>query len=124
MTDSIVTYEDDDLPEQMQVRHEKRARMLVEGLEPYPVAVPRTHTLATIRAEFPDLAADTATGVEVSISARVIFTRNTGKLCFATLRDGDGTELQVMLSLDKVGEQSLADWKSLVDIGDFVSVTG
>jgi lysyl-tRNA synthetase class 2 len=54
----------------------------------------------------------------------VIFVRNTGKLCFATLRDGDGTELQLMLSLDKVGERSLADWKSLVDIGDFVSATG
>ena len=41
----------------------------------------------------------------------MIFIRNTGKLCFATLRDGDGTELQVMLSLDRVGEESLAAWK-------------
>ena len=28
----------------------------------------------------------------------MIFLRNTGKLCFARLREGDGTELQVMLS--------------------------
>ena len=116
--------EDDDLPEQLQVRHDKRARMLVEGHDPYPVSVPRTHSLAAIRAEFPELAPDTATGLTVSVVARVIFVRNTGKLCFATLRDGDGTELQAMLSLDKVGETALADWKSLVDIGDFVSVTG
>ena len=41
----------------------------------------------------------------------MIFLRTGGKLCFATLRDGDGTELQAMLSLDKVGDQALADWK-------------
>ena len=35
----------------------------------------------------------------------MIFVRNTGKLCFATLREGDGTELQAMLSLDRVGAE-------------------
>lgn len=124
MTEHIPALDEDDLPEQMQVRHEKRARLLDAGLEPYPVTVPRTHSVAEVRAEWPELAADTSTGVTVSVAARVIFFRNTGKLCFATLRDGDGTDLQAMLSLDKVGEESLADWKSIVDIGDFVSVTG
>ena len=124
MTEQNPALEEDDLPEQMQVRHEKRARLLDEGQQAYPVSVPRTHSLAAIRAEWPALEPDTGTGVTVSVSARVIFFRNTGKLCFATLRDGDGTELQAMLSLDKVGEQALADWKSTVDIGDFVSVTG
>ena len=124
MTEHIPALDEDDLPEQMQVRHDKRARMLESGAEPYPVSVPRTHTLAEVRAEWPALEADTATGVTVSVSARVIFFRNTGKLCFATLRDGDGSELQAMISLDKVGEQALADWKALVDIGDFVAVTG
>src|SRR5690625_6789589 len=50
--------------------------------------------------------------------------RNTGKLCFATLQDGDGTQVQAMLSLAEVGEESLAAWKSDVDLGDFISVTG
>ena len=121
---SDLTLEDDDLPEQMQVRHDKRARLLADGREPYPVTVPRTHSLTAVRAEWGHLQADETTGVTVSVSARVIFFRNTGKLCFATLRDGDGTELQAMLSLDKVGEESLAAWKSDVDLGDFVSVTG
>src|SRR5207342_1021144 len=40
------------------------------------------------------------------------------------LREGDGTELQVMLSLDKVGEEALAAWKAAVDLGDHVGVTG
>jgi len=54
----------------------------------------------------------------------VIFQRNTGKLCFATLRAGDGTEIQAMLSLANVGEDALSDWKDLVDIGDHVFVAG
>ncbi|MQA27692.1 MAG: bifunctional lysylphosphatidylglycerol synthetase/lysine--tRNA ligase LysX [Micromonosporaceae bacterium] len=115
---------DEDLPEQMRVRREKRARMLEAGQDPYPVEVPRTATLREVRDGHPDLPADTSTGDEVAVTGRVIFARNTGKLCFATLREGDGTELQAMLSLAKVGQESLDDWKRLVDIGDLVSVEG
>ncbi|MEU7927302.1 lysine--tRNA ligase [Micromonospora sp. NPDC049107] len=114
----------DDLPEQMKVRREKRDRMLAEGVEPYPVGFPRTTTLAEIRTRYAELPTDTATGDEVSVTGRVIFVRNTGKLCFATLRDGDGTELQAMLSLDRVGAERLEAWKRLVDLGDHVGVTG
>jgi lysyl-tRNA synthetase class 2 len=115
---------EDDLPEQMRVRREKRARMLAEGIEPYPRGYPRTATLTEIRAKYGDLPTDTASGDVVSVTGRVIFIRNTGKLCFATLRAGDGTELQAMLSLDRVGTEALAAWKSLVDLGDHVGVTG
>ncbi|NBE81150.1 lysine--tRNA ligase [Micromonospora rubida] len=114
----------DDLPEQMKVRREKRDRMLAEGVEPYPVGYPRTSTLAEIREKYADLPTDTATGDRASVTGRVIFVRNTGKLCFATLRDGDGTELQAMLSLDRVGAERLEDWKRLVDLGDHVGVSG
>ena len=124
MAENVATPEEDDLPEQMRVRHDKRARVLARGLDASPVSVPRTHSLAQVRAEWPALDPDATTGVIVSVSARVIFVRNTGKLCFATLRDGDGTELQLMLSLDRVGAEALDEWKSLVDIGDFVSATG
>ncbi|MEU7585952.1 lysine--tRNA ligase [Micromonospora sp. NPDC049230] len=114
----------DDLPEQMKVRREKRDRMLAEGVEPYPVGFARTTTLAEVRARYADLPTDTATGDQVAVTGRVIFVRNTGKLCFATLRDGDGTELQAMLSLDRVGPERLEAWKRLVDLGDHVGVTG
>ena len=96
-----------DLPEQFRIRRDKRARLLAEGREPYPVAVRRTHTLAEVRAAYPDLPIDTATDDIVGVAGRVIFARNSGKLCFATLQDGDGTQLQVMISLDKVGQEAL-----------------
>lgn len=108
----------------MRIRHEKRAGLLARGIDPYPVEVPRTHTLREIRDAYPDLAPDTSTGLVVGVTGRVMLLRNTGKLCFATLREGDGTELQVMLSLAKVGEESLAAWKSDVDRGDHVFVHG
>jgi lysyl-tRNA synthetase class 2 len=108
----------------MRVRRLKRERMLADGLPPYPVTVPKTATLRELREKYAELPTDTATGDQVSVTGRVIFIRNGGKLCFVTLRDGDGTELQAMLSLDKVGERALTDWKQLVDLGDLVGVTG
>ncbi|MCB8911021.1 lysyl-tRNA synthetase [Rhodococcus rhodochrous] len=123
MSDATVQ-QPDDTPEQMRVRREKRERLLAQGSEAYPVEIPRTHTLAEIRAEYPDLEPDTATGTIVGVAGRVMFSRNTGKLCFATLQEGDGTQLQVMLSLAGVGEEALAAWKSDVDLGDIVFVHG
>ncbi len=116
--------ETDELPEQMRVRREKRAELLERGVAPYPRGFHRTHSLAELRAEFEGLEPGAATGQHAAVAGRLIFIRNTGKLCFARLRAGDGTELQAMLSLDRVGEDALADWKHLVDIGDHVGVEG
>ncbi len=115
---------EDDLPEQMRVRREKRARLLERGVDPYPVSVPATHTLAELRNSYDALPADHQTGDTATITGRVIFLRNTGKLCFARLRDGDATELQAMIGVDRVGADELAEWKSIVDIGDHIGVTG
>jgi lysyl-tRNA synthetase class 2 len=119
MSDAI-----EDLPEQLRIRREKRVDLLARGIEPYPVAVARSTTLKALRAKHQGLGIDIATGEIESVTGRVIFKRDTGKLCFATLREGDGTELQAMFSLDKVGEGLLNNWKSDVDLGDLVSVTG
>lgn len=115
-----------DLNDQMLVRREKRARLLEEGRQAYPVTVPRTHTLAEVRANqtWAALEPGEETDDVVGIAGRVVFVRNTGKLCFATLQEGVGTRLQVMLSLAEVGEESLADWKHTVDLGDHVFVEG
>ena len=80
----------------------------------------RTHTLAEIRQAYPDLPANTETGQIVGVAGRVMFARNSGKLCFATLQEGDGTQLQAMVSLDRVGQESLDAWKADVDLGDIV----
>ena len=115
---------EDDLPEQLRIRREKRAALIERGVEPYPVSVARTKSLKEVREKYASLEIDVATGDIESLTGRIIFKRDTGKLCFATLREGDGTELQAMLSLDKVGQEVLDAWKGDVDLGDIVSVTG
>jgi len=114
----------DDLPEQMQVRHEKRNQILASGGQAYPVRVPITTTINAIRLKYPDLAPEAATGDFVGIAGRVMFLRNTGKLCFAQLQAGSGETIQAMLSFDKVGDEGLENWKSLVDIGDHIAIEG
>jgi len=115
---------EEDLPEQLRIRREKRASLLEAGTQPYPVSVPRTKTLKEVREKYSALEIDVATGDIESLTGRIIFKRDTGKLCFATLREGDGTELQAMFSLDKIGQESIDSWKSDIDLGDIVSVTG
>ncbi|WP_448854507.1 lysine--tRNA ligase [Corynebacterium frankenforstense] len=128
-----------DLPEQQRVRREKRARLLAEGTEAYPVEVARTGSIREVRERYRVLGADEEkTGAEgvvelapgeetdevVSLVGRLMFMRNTGKLCFATLQEGDGTQIQAMLSLAEVGKDALDAWKADADLGDFISVTG
>jgi lysyl-tRNA synthetase class 2 len=122
MTDKLEN-DSEDLPEQIAVRMLKREK-LNELSDAYPVSLPITHTIAQVRAEFPDLEIDVATGKTVSVAGRVVFARNTGKLCFATLQSGDGERIQAMVSLDKVGEESLELYKELVDLGDHLFVEG
>ena len=43
----------DDVPEQIAVRRAKRERLLAAGVAPYPVGVPRTATIAAVRAGHP-----------------------------------------------------------------------
>jgi lysyl-tRNA synthetase class 2 len=107
----------------MRVRREKYDRLVASGASPYPLGYPRTATLAQVRERFGDLATDTASGEVVGVTGRVVLSRTGGKLCFATLQDGDA-QLQVMVSLDGVGADRLAAWKRDVDLGDHVGVTG
>ena len=134
----------DDPPEQLRIRRDKRQRLLDSGEQAYPVEVPRTHGLAEIASDprFAALEPGEETDVVVSVAGRVLFIRNTGKLCFVRLQDGvdpsadlsttvpeSGSgpltpQLQAMLSLANVGQERLDAWKQDVDLGDHVSVTG
>ncbi len=106
------------------MRREKRQRLIEQGIDPYPVSVPVTTTIAAVREEYGHLEADSKTGVEVGVAGRVVYLRNTGKLCFVTLQEGSGTQLQVMLSQGEVGPESLAAFKTDVDLGDHLFAHG
>jgi lysyl-tRNA synthetase class 2 len=119
---------DEEISEQKAVRLAKRERLIAERTDAaggaYPVRLPITTTIPALRAEYGDLDAGAETGVVAGVAGRVVFSRNTGKLCFATLQAGDGSRIQAMVSLAAVGEESLQSWKELVDLGDHVFVEG
>ena len=116
--------EEQDLPEQIAIRLAKRERLIASGSEAYPVSLEITATIDQVKNKYPDLDVDVATGETVGLAGRVMFQRNTGKLCFATLQAGSGSRIQIMLSLDKVGEENLEQYKELVDLGDHLFVSG
>ncbi|MER8024623.1 lysine--tRNA ligase [Glutamicibacter protophormiae] len=128
VTSEINSAQAPDPNDQRQVRTDKRNQLQALGEEAYPVGVARTHSLQEVREKYAHLEAGEETEDIVGIAGRIVFMRNTGKLCFATLQEGGpqgvGVRLQVMLSMANVGEERLAQWKSLVDLGDHVFVSG
>ena len=98
MTDSSSTPTQapaDDIPEQVKVRAAKRARLMEAGIPAYPVRLPITTTIKAVREKYAHLEAGEETEDYVGLAGRVILARNGGKLCFATLMDGEGNKIQV-----------------------------
>ena len=119
---------EEDIFEQKAVRLAKRERLIAERTDAaggaYPVSLPITDTIPALRERFAELDAGAETGVTAAVAGRVVFSRNTGKLCFATLQAGDGSRIQAMVSLAVVGDEALQAWKEIVDLGDHVFVSG
>lgn len=112
-------------PEQVQMRVAKRALMLKEGVEPYPVHLDVTDTILQVRERYDGkLEAGQETEDMVGIAGRVLFIRNAGGLCFVKIAAGDGTAIQGMVSKREVGADSLKRFKQLVDLGDHLYLRG
>ncbi|MDR7187067.1 lysyl-tRNA synthetase class 2 [Microbacterium trichothecenolyticum] len=130
MTDATAPDEptEEEVFEQKAVRLAKRERLIAERADAaggaYPVSLPITDTIPALRDRFADLEPGAETGVTAAVAGRIVFSRNTGKLCFASLQAGDGSRIQAMVSLAAVGDESLQAWKELVDLGDHVFVSG
>ena len=112
-------------PEQVQMRVAKRAMMLKDGIQPYPVTLDVTATIEEVRAKYDGkLEAGDETEDVVGIAGRVLFLRNAGGLCFVQLSAGDGTKIQGMISKKEIGADSLKQFKQLVDLGDHLFIKG
>lgn len=115
---------DNEAPEQIRVRAEKRARLLAEGTDPYPVELPITTTIKQVIADYQHLEIDEQSEAPVGVAGRVMLIRGSGKLQFVVLQDGEGNRIQVMLSAAEVGLESLKAFKADVDLGDHLFVFG
>ncbi|MFI6284132.1 bifunctional lysylphosphatidylglycerol synthetase/lysine--tRNA ligase LysX [Streptomyces sp. NPDC051018] len=106
------------LPEQVRVRHRKLERLREAGVDPYPVATPRTATLAEIRDGLTEW-----TGRTVTVAGRVMAVRDFGGVVFAVLRDWSG-DLQIVLTRDRCAPGVLKGFTGDIDLGDHIDATG
>lgn len=116
--------DEQDLNDQQLVRRNKLADLRAIGLEPYPARLPhpRTHTAAeAVRAQ---QTGQLAEGETVTLVGRLLALRIMGKASFAHIEDGSG-KIQIYVKRDIVGETVYNElFKRLIDLGDFVSVSG
>ncbi len=112
------------LNEQQLVRRQKLVELRSIGVEPYPLRLPRerTHTAAGAVAAQSD--GRLAEGQEVTLVGRLVAIRVMGKAAFGHIEDGSG-RVQIYLKRDVLGATTYDElFRKLVDLGDFVTVTG
>jgi lysyl-tRNA synthetase, class II len=110
------------LAAQTAARRAKRDQLSAQGVNPYPTRFDRTATLAELHESHADLAADSHTAQQVRVAGRVTAIRGHGKLRFATLEDASGS-IQLMFQANQLTEE-VASIESLIDVGDWIGVTG
>jgi lysyl-tRNA synthetase class 2 len=109
------------LTDQEQARLRNLAQLREAGIEPFPARVRRTHTIAEARALFEQGEAGER---HVTVTGRLKRSRIMGRISFADLEDGSG-QIQVIIRRDDLGEGWYNEiWKSAIDLGDFIGVTG
>ncbi len=90
-----------------------------QGIDPYPHATARSHTIDAVLAHFDELV-----GPEGSFTlvGRIRLLREMGKATFAQIEDGTG-RIQIYLRINDIGPEQYQTIK-LLDLGDFIEVTG
>jgi lysyl-tRNA synthetase class 2 len=99
-------------------RRKKLDTIRAANIDPYPARVKRSFEIAHALAQFDAIA---ASGEKVSLTGRLRSLRDQGKIIFADIEDESG-KIQVVLKEDVLSD--LGFWRSVLDMGDFISVTG
>jgi lysyl-tRNA synthetase class 2 len=106
------------IDEIVEERRKKLDAIRTAGIDPYPARVKRSFEIAHALKDFDALA---ASGEKISLAGRVRSLRDQGKIIFADIEDESG-KIQAVMKEDVLSD--LAFWRSVLDMGDFVSVTG
>ncbi|MFH0845912.1 MAG: lysine--tRNA ligase [Patescibacteria group bacterium] len=104
------------LEEIRKIRLEKKAKLETKGLKAYAITVDFSHTLKEVAENFEE-------GKEVQLVGRVMSLRGQGALLFLNFFDGTET-FQAVLKKEVLGDDDFAFFEEVVDIGDFISVSG
>ncbi|MDO8489824.1 MAG: lysine--tRNA ligase [bacterium] len=98
----------------------KLSQLIEKGIDPYPSHVTRTHSLRSCADDFSLLLESQQV---VHIVGRVRSLRRHGGSTFLVLEDVSG-RMQIFVRKDTIGEEQYVVLKDLVDMGDFLQVTG
>lgn len=109
------------LTDQQRSRATNLDALRTDGIEPYPVAVPRDTALADVVARHGGLAPGTRTGIRTAVVGRLVGRRRHGGITFLDLREA-GTELQVVVERGAVAAEH--HLTTTVDHGDLLAVQG
>ncbi|MBV8695807.1 MAG: lysine--tRNA ligase [Ktedonobacteraceae bacterium] len=107
------------MSDEREIRIQRLHELREQGVNPYPNAVERTHTILEIIQHFDELV-----GPEGSFTlvGRVRLLREMGKAAFAKIEDGTAS-IQIYFRINDLGEQAYQGIK-LLDLGDFIQVSG
>ena len=115
-----------ELNELEKIRVEKINAMRAAGVEPYPT---RSEVNISIQqavddfTQFENSHPDESFSDHFILGGRIRSIRTMGKLAFAHIEDGSG-RIQLMLRLNELGQESLDQFKSWFDLGDFIQAEG
>ena len=118
MEDIMVTEQQPELSELLQIRRDKLENLRAEGLDPFvQTKFERTANSKKVVDEFETLENQT-----VTVAGRIMSKREMGKASFAHIQDQEG-KLQLYFKIDDIGQAAYDRFKKL-DIGDIIGVKG
>ena len=103
------------LSTEIEIRKAKIDFLKENGVIPYVDRFDKTHSILQARA--------LEEGAEVKIAGRIIFRRIMGKFGFLKIQDVQAS-IQVSVGRNELSEEEYDFYKKLIDIGDFVGITG
>jgi lysyl-tRNA synthetase class 2 len=101
-------------------RIKKLKRLRDAGIDPYPATTGRDRSIRLALETFDELA---SAGTEITLAGRVMAQRGHGGITFLDLKDALSS-IQALVASDRIGQEEYDFFLSVVDIGDFVEVTG
>ncbi|HTK10874.1 MAG TPA: lysine--tRNA ligase [Ktedonobacteraceae bacterium] len=107
------------MPDEREIRLQRLQALRDQGINPYPNAVERTHTIADILEHFSELEGPEG---HFTLVGRIRLKREQGKVTFSKFEDGTGS-IQLFFRFNDVGEEAYRALK-LIDLGDFIQASG
>ncbi len=104
-----------ELSREIDIRRDKIKRLKEQGVLPYVDKFTRTHTIEEAR--------EVEVGKTVTVCGRMTARRIFGKFGFCSIEDINA-KIQVSVGRNEINEEDYAFYKQMIDIGDFIGVTG